>query len=131
MMLGFLNVVLIKQIEAQKILKPLCAPYAEDPQPARPRQLTAATNFEDRITGSDIKDTIKGLKGNDCLMGKGGNDIIEGGEGSDTLIGGIGSDEFEGGGGRDIFYCDRIHGDQDEVIDYVRNADSNIDCNIE
>lgn len=77
-----------------------------------------ATNFADRLNGSDVdnvilaeagNDTVQGLAGDDTLYGGDGDDLIYGDyqteasfDGNDVLYGEEGNDRLIGGGGNDI-----------------------------
>lgn len=58
-------------------------------------KLTATTNGNDIVEGTDLDELING---------QGGNDILRGGKGDDTLIGGAGHDILEGGEGSDEYW---------------------------
>lgn len=42
------------------------------------------SNFDDRLTGSEVSNVLKGLDGNDVLVSIGSNNTLDGGDGNDT-----------------------------------------------
>lgn len=62
---------------------------------------SAASNYDDSLTGTSGADTIDALGGNDTVSGLGGNDSLYGNSGDDVLIGGAGADTLNGGNGSD------------------------------
>lgn len=62
---------------------------------------SAASNYDDSLTGTSGADTIDALAGNDTVSGLGGNDSLIGNSGDDVLIGGAGADTLSGGIGSD------------------------------
>lgn len=71
-----------------------------------------ATNWDNKITGTDQTNDIKGLAGKDKIDGKGGDDHLDGGDDADTINGGDGKDVILGGAGNDKIYGE----DGDDVI---------------
>ncbi|RYG13243.1 MAG: calcium-binding protein, partial [Burkholderiales bacterium] len=67
---------------------------------------TAASPFNDDLTGTAANNEIDGLAGDDRINGLGGDDRLVGGVGNDTLIGGSGNDTLIGGVGDDIYEVD-------------------------
>lgn len=89
-----------------------------------------ASDFDDVLTGTDIREELQGRGGNDRLTSLGGNDFVSGGDGddiifagehNDTVLGGAGDDQIFGEAGRDRLMggagADHIDGggDTDEV----------------
>lgn len=62
---------------------------------------SAASNYDDSLTGTAGNDTIDALGGNDTISGLGGNDSLYGNSGDDVLLGGAGADTLSGGIGSD------------------------------
>jgi Ca2+-binding RTX toxin-like protein len=60
-----------------------------------------ATDFADKLTGSNGANLLEGRGGDDMLASGGGSDTIWAGLGDDTLDGGTGADMLTGGGGKD------------------------------
>jgi len=87
----------------------------------------AATQSDDRLTGTSGSDTIRGLGGNDVLIGLDGADVLDGGLGNDILIGGLGRDLLTGGAGADRFQLDSaaesIGTGRDRILDFQQGLD--------
>jgi Ca2+-binding RTX toxin-like protein len=84
-----------------------------------------ATQFRDRVRGTDNHDHIQGYDGDDELSGNGGSDDLFGEEGADTLNGGAGADNLIGGIGNDIYVIDAddvVYEFGNEGTDEVRSA---------
>lgn len=77
-----------------------------------------ATNFADRLVGSNDSNLLLGRGGNDTLSGSGGNDLLNGGSGLDVLTGGTGNDRFvyykpAEGGDRIADFSSKVTGNND------------------
>jgi hypothetical protein len=66
---------------------------------ARRRILFGAAGM-DLLDGGTLNDRLYGGAGNDVLNGNGGNDYLEGGDGDDRLFGGLGHDIYQVGVGQ-------------------------------
>ena len=97
-----------------------------------------ATEFDDRVVGTENSEFIDGQAGDDTLLGFGaadyleggsGNDILRGNDGSDVLGGGTQGDYLVGGAGNDLLMGnsddDRLLGQEgDDVIYGGHGADT-------
>lgn len=80
--------------------QPLNLIFAPDRADKRCQRLTAGTQSNDFISGSNRADTLTGGAGNDFLYGFDGHDTLSGGLGNDILNGGRGRDILTGYGGK-------------------------------
>ncbi|SMR83585.1 Ca2+-binding protein, RTX toxin-related, partial [Aliiroseovarius halocynthiae] len=69
-------------------------------------EVIRATEFDDKIGGSDQRETLFGQGGNDVIYAYSGDDTVWGGDGDDGISGGDGNDVISGDGGDDQLYGD-------------------------
>lgn len=81
----------------------------------------------ERVRATDFSDKLLGSNGANMLEGGGGNDYLDGRNGTDTLLGGFGDDSILGGAGNDILVggrgADMIDGGTGrDTVDYSQDG---------
>ncbi|MEZ5617339.1 MAG: hypothetical protein R3E40_03555 [Rhodocyclaceae bacterium] len=94
-------------------------------QLATRRKILFGAEGKDLLDGGTLNDRLYGGAGDDVLHGNGGNDYLEGGAGDDVVIGGTGHDIYQVGvGGGTETIVDAAEGAENRQLGEIRFGDA-------